>query len=275
MQKIALLSMLLCLNVFAGQVKIDGHLGTAYHRNTGTVQHDGDFVDFYLSFDASCYADRGSAYNHVAENVNSFLSWINLEREASIFGALEYDADPINIWRRDTNYYDIDACNGKFYASQAIKLTLHKAAGVNALQSDFIQSFYSELQETIWNLNHIESGDVPSVVSTNISSIEKGIYEETADYLRTSAKAIAQAKATNDFLAFLGPNYWGAWYLQTVDFRETDYSNLKVAVDNYAVPGEIGGSGAPVPAILKLKPLSVSLTGNFVFIFDVRHGTME
>lgn len=256
----------------------DDHLGSASHSGTGKVNHDGDFIEFTINFDAACYAARESSWDYVSQNISSFLQWLDEERYAT-GEDLSYSVEPINLWRND-NIYGSDPCNGTYYATQSVKLTYNKAVGAASLYADAIQDFYSRLQSAVWPLSHIEVGDVPARVTTNIINIEKGLYEETADNLRIAAKAKAQDKATQDFLAFLGADYQGVWYLQSVDFRERDYSlNYRTSVEAYpapAVPGGVGGGGGlPAPALLKLKPITISLTGDFHFVFDVRYWHMN
>lgn len=251
----------------------DDHLGSAHHSGTGKVYHDGDFIEFSLSFDAACYSDRSNSWNNVTNNVASFIEWLNSERD-QLGEVVSYDVDPINVWRSD-NSYAIDGCNGTHYAAQSIKVTLYKAEGNSSLHTDLVQDFYGRLQEAVWPLSYTEEGELPSRVSTTITGIEKGLYEETADALRITAKGIARSKATQDFLSFLGEDYHGTWYLQSVDFREHDFSPVyRSSVEAYpAVPPAPGGF--PAPALLKLKPLSLSVTGNFHFVFDVQYGSMS
>lgn len=271
MKRIAFFSMLLMsMGIFADHHSGD-RFGSAHHSGTGKVYHDGDFIEFSLSFDAECYAERANSWNYVATNVTTFLDWLNQER-ANQAEFIEYVVEPINVWRRDANNFGDDACSGTYFASQHVKLVLNKPEAASALYADSIQAFYGRLQEAIWPLSLNNGGELPSSVSTTITGIEKGIYEETADDLRINAKAIAQTKATKDFLSFLGDGYDGTWYLESVDFRERDYSGYyKESVDSVAAaPMPPGGS--PAPALLKLKPLKLSVTGNFLFRFEIQLG---
>ena len=97
-----------------------------------------------------------------------------------------------------------------------------------------VQGFYSALQLAIWPLNSDSNEPGQAYVSTTIADVEKGVYEATADALRRSAKAKARAKATADFLDFLGDNR--PWRLQNVDFTEGGYAGAyKTSLEN-AVP---------------------------------------
>lgn len=245
--------------------------GNAYHSGTGKVLHDGDFIEFSLNFEASCYDTRTAALNQVVNNVATFTDWLNSEKANYESEAITHEADPINVWRKGNNHYD-NECAGKYFASQSLVLTLNKANEASALHADLIQDFYQELQLVVWPLNLANNEPEQARISTTISDVQKGVYESTADDLRIAAKAKARNKATNDFLAFLGPDYQGTWWLHSADFREQSYSGLlKTSVERYAdsaVAPLLPGSGEPpIPASLKLKPLSLSVTGNFHFIY--------
>lgn len=245
-------------------------LGDAYHNGSGKVFHDGDFIEFGLAFTADCYADQAHAWDNVARNASTFLEWLDAELNNNGEN-IEWNVEPLNVWH-ESNYYgnNEDACDNTFKASQEIKVFLKKAEGTKTLHGDAIQAFYARLQTAIWPLNHVDVGHELSHVITKIESIEKGIYEETADDLRIAAKIKAQAKATKDFLAFLGADYKGTWWLQSVDFREGNHASYyKESLDVVAAPGAIGGGPVFQPAQLKLKPLSLLVSGNFHFVFDV------
>lgn len=279
MLKISLLSLLLASNaMFANpQIKAVGDhydVADAYHSGTGKVYHDGDFIEFTLSFDSSCYADRAEAWNHVANNVATFSEWLNLERANYETDALVHDIEPITIWRRDAHSYDVDGCGNTYTASQIVKLKLNRNAEASALNVDSIQAFYADLQAVVWPLNQESLGDLNSRYSTTISNIEKGLYEETADSLRVLAKNLAREKATKDFLSTLGEDFSRGWYLISADYREQDHSNYyRSNVEIYpgaALPPVPGVPGIPVESSLKLKPLSISVFGNFHYVYDIK-----
>ncbi len=241
--------------------------GTAFHSGTGKVSHDGDFIEFSLRFEAACFDERTEAWNQVVNNVSTFSQWVDFAKADALTRALRYDAEPVNIYRKDANHYDSDGCEGKYFASQVITLVLDKSDEEVALNPDVIQNFYAELQKLLWPLNQPGNEANHNRLSAIISDVEKGIYENTADALRIAGKAKAQTKATQDFLAFLGPNYQGVWHLQSVDFRERDYSgSYKVALES-AIPAS-APDASPLPATLKLKPLYFSVTGNFTFVYN-------
>jgi hypothetical protein len=261
MKKLVILVLLLATSIFATSER----LGSAYHTGTGKIHHDGDFIEFSLSFDASCFADRTTAWNYVTGNVSTFLNWLD---EQELDGEiLDYTIDPISIYGNGP--YIPDPCSGTFNAQQWVKVSLTKAEGAIALHNVSIQNFYGELQQAIWPLNLSEENEYPSRVTTTVNSIEKGIFEDTADSLRIAAKAKAREKATTDFLAFLGEDYLGGWYLQTVDFREGSPNYYRTSVDAIPAPALGAGDAAPTEALLKLTPLSITITGVFHFVFEV------
>lgn len=243
------------------------HEGNVYQTGTGDVYHDGDYIQFSINFEAACFADRLGAKNSIVQNVASFEDWLKQEKITHDGGAIIYEIDPLNEWYKEGNGYSPSPCDGTYYANQNLTVTLNKSDADVSLINNSVQSFYSELQQKTWPLNY-SLDDTKARVATSITNIVKGVYEATADQLRIAAKAKARAKAEGDFLAFLGPNFQGTWYLRSADFRENNYGYaLKVGVEsaNPPLPPSLGDT--PIPARLKLKPLHVSATGNFHYVY--------
>lgn len=168
MKKILLPLLMLSTSIFANNaLHHSDHLGSANHSGTGKVYHDGDYIEFNLSFEAACYADRTNSWDYVAQNVATFLDWANLEVDQG--SNLTWDVEPLNLWRNE-QYYTGDSCSGTYTASQSIKLVLNKSEGTHSLHVDAIQDFYQRLQTAIWPLSQNESGELPSRVATTIAS---------------------------------------------------------------------------------------------------------
>ena len=148
-----------------------------------------------------------------------------------------------------------------------MKLRLTKADSLTALDDDFVQKFYQDLQVMIWPLNREANLDQPWYVEANVNRVEKGVFEATADSMRRIAKNKAKDKATSDFIDFLGEDFKGTWRLQKVDFTQRQYSDVYTSSVEKAIAGE-APSGDLIPATLKLEPLSMSVSGNFYFSYN-------
>jgi hypothetical protein len=270
MLKIAFLSMLLASTAGLAD-SWENYIGNAYHGGEGKVYHDGDFVEFGLEFESKCFDNHTDSWNHVTTNVNAVLSWLDQERISLSSGILDHQVETINSWRRDNeNYATNNDCAGKYFTSQSVKIKLHKADG-SSLSNDYIQAFHEQLESLVWSLNRNHNNNALAQVNTKVNNIQKGIYDETADQIRRDAKALALKKATEDFKYFLGAEYRGRWYLQSVDFREgNDFSNNRLYV-SAAIPPVYELGSTHVPSVLKLEPLSFSVNGTFHFIYDIRH----
>ncbi len=231
---------------------------------TGVAYHNGDFVDFHLTFEANCFDDRTVASNEVVNNVARFAEWVDLAKAQSS-GEIIYTIDPISISK---NRWDIDtACHGKYYAKQNVKLVLKKGAEASALNDDLVQGFYQDLQQAVWPLHTEGNEDSGWNVTTAIENVVKGVYEATADTMRRWAKSNARNKVTADFIDFLGPDFKGTWHLQRVDFTKKDYSGVYTSSVEKVAP-ELAAPGEFIPATLKLEPLSLSVSGNFYFVYN-------
>jgi hypothetical protein len=250
----------------------DNDFGNAYHNGKAEVYHDGDYVEFSIQFESRCLNDRLNAWNYVANNVETFSNWLNNERINYQGGSFNYVVEPLNIWQKNKDHYSYDAedsCADTYYARQTLKITVHKSEGIVALSGDAIQSFYNQIQRQVWALNTNNN------VNTTVTNIEKGIYEQTADELRRLAKAKALDKAKKDFLFFLGADYEGTWYLQSVDFREGshNYAELRSSVDSIAPVVFPAPPGVEEPAfsVLKLEPLTFNVSGQFHFVYELKY----
>ncbi|MCA9506917.1 MAG: hypothetical protein KC505_00670 [Myxococcales bacterium] len=230
----------------------------------GRTYHDGDYIKFTLSFNAECFEDRTEASNYVVNNLNHFRDWIELKSQK-----ISYTINPISLSQQNHSWDRERPCDNKYFAAQKLTLTLEKGDEANALDNETVQNFYQELQQAIWplhtegdenNLNHVTSG---------IDNIYKGVYEHTADNMRRIARRVAQKKATDDFIDFLGDDFQGQWRLQKVDFIQRGYSDF---TSKSVVP-----AAAPIaenheifiPATLKLEPLSVEVSGDFYFVYNL------
>lgn len=232
---------------------------------TGVAYHNGDFVDYELSFEANCFDDRTVASNEVVNNVARFAEWVDLAKAKTSGETIIYTVDPINVSK---NRWDTDTiCHGKYYAKQNVKLVLKKGNEASALSDDLVQGFYQDLQQAIWPL-HTEGNDESGWnIATTINNVVKGVYETTADAMRRLAKGNARNKATADFIDFLGTTFQGTWRLQRVDFTQKNYNGVYTSSVEKVVP-ELAAPGEFIPATLKLEPLSLSVSGNFYFVYN-------
>lgn len=249
-------------------------VGTATYKNVARVQHDGDFIEFSLALTSNCYQDPQIARGHVVGNVDVITEWIN-NHSANYEASLDYSIKLINVGRSsgpDYPHYPGQPaffCPGLYFAQQEINIRLNKFNGEESLSDDVILSFFNDLQIITGPLNYIDT-QTNSGVETKIISINKGIFDDTAEILRLRAKEKAKQKATRDFLAFLGPDYRGSWHLHSIEINDLDYGSHFIAVP---FGGQIGntpifGPEAPILSTIKLEPLVISVDGIFVFYFD-------
>lgn len=263
--KIGLLSFLLLSSaLMASQPR--GHEGNIYQTGTGTITHDGDFMDFTLNFESACFDDQIEASNRVIANVATIQTWLSTDKTMHRGGNISFSLQPISTWRKEANGYGEDHCAGTYYASQTLVISVFKVNCNHGLNDDAVQEFYGQLQQKIWPFMYTHD-DNKAYTSATITTIEKGLLEATADGMRVAAKAKAYSKAESDFLAFLGSNFQGTWFLHSADFREPGHTaSLKIEIDSHNGAGAYGDT--PIPATLKLKPVSISATGNFHFVYN-------
>lgn len=263
------LSILFMLMLSAITYAHEGHdqVGTATHRGSAAVLHDGDYIDFSLNFEAACYQNQHDPRARVIENVNGFVQWLGQARSAYA-GVIDYRVGLINVSRRDNPYIGGpgEGCVNKYDAQQSVTVTLNRSEGEAFLDSEIIQGFFNDLQIAISPLNFTDDSETDAYVTTKISSVQKGVWEETSELLRINAKLKAKAKATRDFLAILREDYQGWWHLHSVDFGSRNYSDvLPVAI----AEGGQGGGYADL-SVLRLEPIRFEVEGNFIFHFEVR-----
>jgi hypothetical protein len=243
----------------------DHHHGSAWYSGAGKVYHDGDYIEFSIDFTSKCFADRDQPWSEVNNNVATFVEWANIER-TDLNTNIEYSIGPIKSGQEDS--YGDDECDGSYYVTQNIKLTLKKTEGSEAIDHTSLEDFYARLQAVVWPLQAVHAGERVATTFTNISTITKGVYESTVNALRRQAQSLARDRAIEDFRYFLGENYTGNWYLQSADYREYIFDRFPISGGGMASPSYKEGS-LPVPATLKLDPLSIDVIGNFHFVFDI------
>jgi hypothetical protein len=245
-------------------------IGTATYDNIARVEHDGDFIEFSLELSSRCYQGPQEARNRVVQNVDIITQWLT-ETSANDDAILDYSVDLISVGRYFDRGYPTDDgwhCPGHYFAQQSIKITLHKVDGALSLDEDVILNFFNGLQIATGQLNYNEAEN--SGAEAKIVSIYKGISEETGEILRLAAKEKAKQKATRDFLAFLGSDYSGYWYLHSIRINDVDHGQYYMPVP---FGGQIGnapifGPGGPILSTIKLDPVVISVTGTFVFHFQ-------
>lgn len=269
MFRISILSIMLASSaLFADQsiMAVGDHYdtGEAYHVGLTKVTHDGDYVEFLVSFGASCYANQDDALNNITANVTSFVAWLNEERVARNEGVISHYSYPINVWQLDNSIYDASGCGGTYQGTQTIKIIVNRPAYAAALETGLIQDFYNELHGVIAPYN-TKTHDALFYNSAQIISVQKGLYEDTVDNLRIAAKIRAQERATKDFLATLGDDYNGQWYLIGADYREQHNAPyLGIGAGAAALP-------YPIPtAYLDLGPIELNVSGSFHFVYDLK-----
>lgn len=272
MLRISVLSTLLISSIaFAHHHDRHERVGSAIHTGTGEVWHNGDYVEFTLDFSASCLERSVDARTAVVGNVAVFESWLHELRTTVGYGEIDYNIGLINIGRNnDWDAEENDPCYNRYDARQYVEVRLSRLTTDEDLSDDVVQNFFNEIQLAVGPLNSEGVDDNPNAtIAGRVTSVDKGIWEETNDNLRIAAKAKARAQATRDFLAFLGPDYPGAWHLHSVDFSDNRYSGggLSTGVAMEA-PGGQSGEG-PALSVLKLRPLSVDVEGEFLFHFDI------
>lgn len=268
-------------------------MGDATHRGYGEIFHDGDYVNFNVEFNASCYFSAADARNRVVEQVRIFEDWLRGNEASS--GDIVYHIGLINISEGYSGGYNVIPvpppytgapmlppdiamppsflnnvkCSQGHYASQRVMVTFNRLATARHLDNELVQGFFNELQIAIASLNLREPHDRYASFKTEINSVEKGIWQTTATQIRIAAKALAQAQATEDFLSCLGAEYRGVWHLHSVNFSDRYYSGgLASDVAMAPMPGSQMGEG-PALSILKLTPIRFAVEGSFVFHFSV------
>lgn len=271
MLRISLISLLIASSSLFAHYHFERDIiGTAMHHGQASVTHDGDFVDFALEFSAACYDQQEDARRAVIANVDRLLVWLNTT-VISYDANLDHHVDLIYVWRNENSYGEYtDLCKNKHYARQNVSIRVNRLPEINALNDEMIQNIFEDLQGVIALANYTNADDVNSWVGGQIASVQKGIFAETAEVLRIQAKAKAQARATRDFLAFLGPNYTSWWRLQSVDFTASNPYGLFIP---QVVEPRIGGNIADgiSYSVIRLEPITVSVDGNFVFHFEAQN----
>jgi hypothetical protein len=267
LKKIILPALLLATTTFA---TTDSE-SASVHTASGKATHDGDYVNFDIYFEASCYNQQHLASGAINENVKQFSNWLDEVNENYDSGRLSYNIELINTWRQEDNYYgphhpqDVD-CLGRYSASQYVKITLTKPIDASSLSTNLVQDFYNQIQLALTSYwyNSVDYGSSATAIA-KVIDVEKGLFDDTVDLLRRKAKYLAQSKATKDFLSLLGDSYSGMWYLDRADFSDRQYSYE--LTEHAVLPKNMDGSNF-VPAQLKLRPLSITAVGTFVFRFE-------
>lgn len=247
-------------------------IASVTYRSTSEVTHEGDYVDFIIALSASCYVEQQDARNRVIENLGIFKKWLD-EVPARHSAEINYTIDLINVSESNRGYGN-DSCDGGYSATQEIKVTLNKRVHDKALDAKLLELFFSELQTAIGPMNFFEHRQRQARSGTRITSITKGVFEETAERLTLAAKTKAQQKATREFLAFLGPDYKGWWHLHSAEFNDSNANYLLVNLP-FAGGGQVGNVPAVPPfaednnslSTIELKPIKLNVEANFVFYF--------
>ena len=256
----------LLLASFATHAHLEDRVGIATYRGQTNVTHDGDFIDFTLEFRAECYDEGALARNRVIGNLAAFTDWLTSAR-ASYVADIDYSVDLINVWR-NSSYGAEEPCSGNYSARQEVRIKLKRIESEQALDSDLINKVFNELQIMLGSLNHTDDDNVQWYSESKITSISKGVFEDTAEQLYRAAKAKAERKVTRDFQAFLGADYQGWWHLHSVELSDLDYGQTYIPL---SFGGPIGN--LPMPSdeenlsTIKLAPIKVSVDGIFVFHF--------
>lgn len=244
------------------------HEVSAIHVAQGNVEHPGDAADFLLRFEASCHTDASTARRDVIAQVARMGVWLNEAKAQNINSVMDWSIDLISVWQQPYLTYDNNNCAGKYSAQQDIKISLKKMADKYSLDSSEIKSFFEELQRQLALLDSIGNNS-DGMCSSKIISVEKSVLEETAILLRIAAKAQARETAKREFLAGLGPDYRGYWYIYSEDFSENHYGRMERA----ALSSFEGGNqpGGPAMSEIKLPSVSLSVQGSFHFHFQPQY----
>jgi hypothetical protein len=260
-----ILLVLLSNFAFSKQTELAG--ATYFSSSRAKVKHDGDFIEFFLQSSSVCQEKVQEARSLVIGNTDALAQWVNEMRAGY---NLDYSVELIDVGRHTDGYnYGINSygCPGMYFASQQVKITLNKNESDQALKEDLINNFFNELQTSTGKLNsdHL-SYEYPT--ETKILLVQKGIFEKTAELLQLAAKEKAKQKATRDFLAFLGPDYVGSWYLQSVEMSDHDDQFLSMAPSGGQYGNKALPEGEAVLSTIKLEPITVSVAGSFRFYFE-------
>lgn len=256
--------------------------GSIKISSKGTVKHNGDYAVYNIKFNATCYTDREQAAANVVEQVTDFTTWLDERATGYDNASVDYTVDLINVYKDNNPYYyspysrsreeKPNPCYEKYTVNQTMKVKVSKSLNEDYIDSDLVQEFYSELYSYLYTFNYTLAEEGYSSVSTaNIYNVEKGIFDSTLRDMRANAYALARENAVNDFLAVLGNDYTGSWYLHKADFTNARYARST----NYSFTDEAHVVGAPVsapefdsaPAVVKLDRLSFSVEGVFEFGF--------
>jgi len=246
-------------------------VGNAIYGGSAKVYHEGDFVTYQLKFKSSCYSDQTAAWNSINNDVGVFKEWIDNQIDRTESGNIDYNIALISTWQGTRQYYgggEEDPCLNKYYASQDIQITQTKPAETDFIDPELVKGFYNELHSILWPLNDLEESDVNARSAAKVDAVKKGIFSSTVDQMRRAAQAQAREQATQDFLSFLGADYDGHWHLHQINFTSERYrSDNESSIPTDGAPAR---GGIPAPAQIKLRPLSFSVVGNFLFHFDIR-----
>jgi len=248
-----------------------------------TVKHDGDYVVYELQFESTCYTDEQQSITEVANNVASFVSWLeNIVLDFSD-GQVDYWANLISTGRDNNPYiygnYRNDnpvdnPCYQKFSTTQSLSVRVTKADDVAAVTKALVQDFYNNIYQFLWPLNQISTTEPNAFTSAKISRVHKGIQDETLERMKEQAHATAAKVATARFLAVLGKAYSGQWFLSGADFTNERYVSSRHAELAAAEMGNEAAFATPAPSaptapatVINLEPLQYSIDGVFEFGF--------
>lgn len=249
-----------------------------------TIKHDGDYIIYDLKFDSTCYTEEQDSITGVSNSVFSFVAWLDSRAANYSNGSIDYWVNLISTVRDEnpyiSSYYYSDEddrianpCYQKYSTAQTISIQVNRAADSPSVTNDMVQGLYNEIYQYLWPLNHGAETESNAWSSAKITRVHKGVHEETLEWMKEQAYGYATHLATARFLAVLGKNYGGQWFLNGADFTDERYVDSRSHEIADAITLPIAGAPIPPaipaapPAIINLEPLKYSVEGVFEFGF--------